>query len=291
MWEKRRDESSKKKEYDLRSEWDRDLARVLHSASLRSLQGKPQILNLGDNDYYRTRLTHSLEVVQLSTSILRQLEKKKKDFYDLPLPELTLLQAICFAHDLGHPPFGHGGEVALNFCLRNHGGFEGNGQTLRIVSRLAEISPDCGANLTRRAMLGILKYPIKYSDALKKGLGHKTHDCEPRYKPSMLSLIDRKENRPPKCYLDTEEDVVDWLLEELNQSDRKKFLEKSIPEAGEYTEAIHKSFDCSIMEVCDDLAYGVHDLEDAIYLGLITIGQFENFTFEYEKRPRVLMII
>lgn len=113
-WEKRRDNSSPAQPEDPRSEWDRDYARIIHSASIRSLQGKPQILNLGDSDYYRTRLTHSLEVVQLSVSILRQLSVKKNfPQSDLPLPDQTLLQAICHVHDLGHPPFGHGGEVAF----------------------------------------------------------------------------------------------------------------------------------------------------------------------------------
>jgi len=280
LWEKRRDESSKKKKSDQRSEWDRDLARVLHSASFRSLQGKPQILNLGDSDYYRTRLTHSLEVVQLSTSILRQLGDREKFPDDLPLPALTLLQTICFAHDLGHPPFGHGGEVALNFCMRDHGGFEGNGQTLRILSRLAEISPGYGANLTRRAMLGVLKYPIKYSDAKSKELRPQLLKSKLQDENSVLRLVDREESKPPKCYLDSEKDVVDWLLEDVDASDRERFFEKAASEGRKHAKTKHKSFDCSIMDVCDDLAYGVHDLEDAIYLGLITSRQFEDFSVE-----------
>lgn len=308
-WKKRRDESSSKKEADQRSEWDRDFARVLHSASFRSLQGKPQILNLGDSDYYRTRLTHSLEVVQLSTSVLRQLGDTSK-FPTLPLPELTLLQTICFVHDLGHPPFGHGGEVALNFCMRDHGGFEGNGQTLRILSKLENFSKKDGANLTRRALLGILKYPIKYSEAKCKDIspslrgkhtknnkieqaateGSQTGVAQDNQKPIandkptenqyVLELIDRETSKPPKCYLDSEQDVVEWLLSHVDQADKHKFVEPAPPKPGKHIKAQHKSFDCSIMDLSDDLAYGVHDLEDAIVLGLLNRRQFEEYSMK-----------
>lgn len=74
-----------------------------------------------------------------------------------------MIQAIAATHDLGHPPFGHGGEVALNYCMRSDGGFEGNGQTLRILVRLEKFSAGAGANLTRRTLLGVLKYPAAYS--------------------------------------------------------------------------------------------------------------------------------
>src|SRR3546814_19986976 len=79
------------------------------------------------------------------------------------LPDTKLIETICMIHDLGHPPFGHGGEVALNFAMRDHGGFEGNGQTLRILSKLELFSEGFGSNLTRRTLLGTLKYPVPYS--------------------------------------------------------------------------------------------------------------------------------
>ena len=111
---------------DARGPFDIDYARIVHSSSFRRLQGKTQILNLGDSDFYRTRLTHSLEVAQIAGSVVGQLEAENKlhpahDF----LPPRSLIQAAGFAHDLGHPPFGHGGEVALNYCMRTFGGLRG----------------------------------------------------------------------------------------------------------------------------------------------------------------------
>ena len=107
---------------DARTPFDVDYARVVHSASFRRLQGKTQILNLGDSDFYRTRLTHSLEVAQIAGGIRLQL---KSAFPKHPakhhLPDASLIQAIGFTHDLGHPPFGHGGEVALIFACETRG--------------------------------------------------------------------------------------------------------------------------------------------------------------------------
>ncbi|MDQ7020109.1 MAG: dNTP triphosphohydrolase [Robiginitomaculum sp.] len=164
-WMARRSEWIQPKD-DARTAFDVDYARIIHSGSFRRLQGKTQILNLGDSDFYRNRLTHSLEVAQIATSLVRQF---RQDNQDQPvfnhLPEDSLIQVLGYTHDLGHPPFGHGGEVALNYCMRDHGGFEGNGQTLRILARLEKMSGNEGADLTRRALLGILKYPIPFSKA------------------------------------------------------------------------------------------------------------------------------
>ncbi len=113
---------------DARAWADVDYGRVVHSASFRRLQGKTQILNLGNSDFYRTRLTHSLEVAQIAGSVTRQLRSANEGHPAVEfLPDLSLIQAVGFTHDLGHPPFGHGGEVALNYCMMGRGGFEGNG--------------------------------------------------------------------------------------------------------------------------------------------------------------------
>ena len=148
---------------DTRDAGDIDYARVIHSASFRRLQGKTQILNLGESDFYRTRLPHSLEVAQIASGLVKQLAKSNPE-HDAKnsLPDRSCIQAIGCAHDLGHPPFGHGGQIALNYCMRDadkerFGGFEGNGQTLRILSRLKNFSKGAGANLTRRSLLGVLK--------------------------------------------------------------------------------------------------------------------------------------
>ncbi|GAL29515.1 deoxyguanosinetriphosphate triphosphohydrolase [Vibrio variabilis] len=87
------------------------------------------------NDFHRTRLTHSLEAAQIGSGIVAQLRQKQPEF-DALLPCDALIEALCLAHDIGHPPYGHGGEVALNYMMREYGGFEGNAQTFRIVTQL-----------------------------------------------------------------------------------------------------------------------------------------------------------
>lgn len=147
-WNERREVSPRQID-DSRSDQEIDYARVVHSASFRRLQGKTQILNLGDSDFYRTRLTHSLEVAQIGGGIAKQLSFSfPKHPASRFLPDRALIQAIGLTHDFGHPPFGHGGEVALNYCMPADQGFEGNGQTLCILARLEDFSKDAGANLT-----------------------------------------------------------------------------------------------------------------------------------------------
>ncbi|KEQ52653.1 anti-phage deoxyguanosine triphosphatase [Sphingobium chlorophenolicum] len=262
---------------DARNEADVDYARVIHSASFRRLQGKTQILNLGDSDFYRTRLTHSLEVAQIAGGVARQLRQDFPDHPAIPhLPDHSLIQAIGITHDLGHPPFGHGGEVALNYCMRQAGGFEGNGQTLRILARLEKFSAGAGANLMRRTLLGVLKYPVPFSQAYNPA-------CAPRLNdgPSAIRIIDRAASKPPKCYLDTERAVAQWVLAPLSSADREAFTALET-RSGEHHRAIHKSFDCSIMDVADDIGFGVHDLEDALALGLMGEEAFRALVPEEE---------
>ncbi|WP_462158915.1 dGTP triphosphohydrolase [Pseudoalteromonas sp. GB56] len=148
---------------DVRDEYDRDEARLIHSAAFRRLQSKTQVLGLGESDFYRTRLTHSMEVAQIGRGIVQYLAKTPEfEAFHNDLPNTSLITAICLAHDIGHPPFGHGGEVALNYCMREHGGFEGNGQTLRILGHLDKYTLEHGLNPTRRMLLGVLKYPLPY---------------------------------------------------------------------------------------------------------------------------------
>src|SRR5690606_35535184 len=184
------------------------------------------------------------------------------------LPDRSLIQAVACAHDLGHPPFGHGGEVALNYCMRVAGGFEGNGQTLRLLTRLEAFSPEDGANLSRRVLLGVLKYPAAYSTLRNPALFPRMLDEYPR-----LSAIDVAVSAPPKCHLDSEQDVVDWVLSPLSERDRREFVAWS-PREGRHAYTLHKSLDCSIMDIADDIAYGVHDLEDASALGLVSSEAF-----------------
>jgi dGTPase len=172
------------------------------------------------------------------------------------------MEAIAFSHDLGHPPFGHGGEVALNFAMRDSGGFEGNGQSLRILSKLESHDGEYGLDPTRRMLLGVLKYPIPYEIACRRNLAPV---------PASIQLVKTEDWKPPKCYMATEQSVVDWLLEPFAVEDRKQFLEIiQNPDSSKHSKARYKALDTSIMDVADDIAYGVHDLEDGIVLGLIT---------------------
>ncbi len=268
VWLKRRS-GWEKGPKDARSPGDVDYGRVIHSASFRRLQGKTQILNLGDSDFYRTRLTHSLEVAQIAAGLEAQLRYNFPNHQAIDLlPGRSMMQAIACTHDLGHPPFGHGGEVALNYCMRKNGGFEGNGQTLRILSKLEKFSESCGADLTRESLLGVLKYPVSYKTAVNTKI-------VPRMiaDTSGIPLLDRSSAKPPKCYMDCEADVVNWLLAPLSDHDRDLF-QACDPNPGKHGKARYKSFACSIMDLADDISFGIHDLEDALALQLVDRAAF-----------------
>ncbi|MBV7263462.1 dGTPase [Photobacterium sp. WH77] len=236
-----------------------DQSRIINSVAFRRLQSKTQVHGVGESDFFRTRLTHSMEVAQVGNSITHRLNFianqrgcSSKDWV-APIP---LIETICLAHDLGHPAFGHNGERTLNYFLHNDGGFEGNGQTFRILSKLGEYSSEFGYNLTRRALLGVIKYPVLHSQ-----LKHQY----PR--PELSSAADISKWSPPKCIHDTEKDALDWVLSPL--SDRDKELFTSVTEVKGKFKSQFKSFDTSIMECADDIAYGIHDLEDALVMRLL----------------------
>jgi dGTPase len=269
LWTKRRSGRIKHLD-DARSDYGIDYARVVHSGSFRRLQGKTQILALGDDDFYRTRLTHSMEVAQVAEGVLQQFraaDEKADGLADL-LPETALVSAIGLAHDLGHPPFGHGGELALNYCMRDAGGFEGNAQTLRILVHLEDYDAQHGADLTRRSLLGTLKYPILAAAASNPSI---VPALSPG--PTTLTVLDRPSCKPVKGHYGEEEEAVAWILDPLSNADRDRF-QAIRPGGSGHGKPQHKSFDCSIMDVADDIAYGVHDLEDAIALGLIDRDRF-----------------
>src|SRR6195256_1637789 len=131
-----------------RSPFRRDCDRVIHSTAFRRLKYKTQVFVFHEGDHYRTRLTHSLEVAQIARALARQ----------LGLDE-DLTETLALAHDLGHPPFGHAGERALDECLRAHGGFDHNAQTLRVITALEHRYPEFdGLNLTWESLEGIVKH-------------------------------------------------------------------------------------------------------------------------------------
>src|SRR4051812_17370218 len=131
-----------------RSEFQRDRDRIIHSNAFRRLVYKTQVFVNHEGDLYRTRITHSLEVAQIGRTVARALDINE-----------TLIEAICLAHDLGHTPFGHAGQDALNDCMREYGGFEHNLQSLRVVDELEErYAAFSGLNLTFECREGVLKH-------------------------------------------------------------------------------------------------------------------------------------
>jgi dGTPase len=144
-----------------RSPFRRDCDRVIHSTAFRRLKHKTQVFVFHEGDHYRTRLTHTLEVAQIARALARQ----------LGLDE-DLTETLALAHDLGHPPFGHAGERALDACLQAHGGFDHNAQTLRVVTSLEHRYPEFdGLNLTWESLEGIVKHngPLTGSDGAAVG--------------------------------------------------------------------------------------------------------------------------
>ncbi len=135
-----------------RTAFQRDRDRIVHSAAFRRLEYKTQVFVNDEGDYYRTRLTHTLEVAQIGRTLARSLAVNE-----------DLIEAVCLAHDLGHPPFGHAGESVLNTLMQDHGGFNHNHQSYRIVTKLERRYPEWpGLNLTYETLEGIAKHETEY---------------------------------------------------------------------------------------------------------------------------------
>ena len=198
------------------------------------------------------------------------MNKKNDEKITKLLPDIFCIEAAALAHDLGHPPNGHGGEHALNYLMLNHGGFEGNAQTFRIATKLEESTKNWGLGLTRATLLGMLKYPAFYSNFQYSYL--KTQEQFPKF----------SSYKPPKCIFDSEANVLDWVLEPF-KADREKYcqIDKNMGKAKYF------NFFSSIVDLADDIAYGVHDLEDAVALKLISKDEWEQWEKGkiWEKSP------
>ncbi|MFC1675719.1 deoxyguanosinetriphosphate triphosphohydrolase [Planctomycetota bacterium] len=156
------------KPHRYRTGFERDRDRIIHCEAFRRLEGKTQVFMYGINDNYRNRLTHSIEVAQIGRTVAKGLNVNE-----------SLTEAICLAHDLGHSPFGHTGESVLNDLMAEHGGFEHNRQSLRIVDLLEHPYPDfVGLNLMYETRLGLAKHRSPYDDPAGGGFSEKNCSME-----------------------------------------------------------------------------------------------------------------
>jgi dGTPase len=159
-------------EHSYRTAYQRDRDRIIHTTAFRRLEYKTQVFLITEGDYYRTRLTHTIEVAQIGRTIARALQVNE-----------DMTEAICLAHDLGHGPFGHSGETALNSLMVDHGGFDHNFQSFRIVEKLENRFPDFrGLNLTWEVREGILKHETEYDRS-------NVTEFEPELRPTLEAQI------------------------------------------------------------------------------------------------------
>lgn len=225
-----------------RDPYRQDYARVIHCPSFRRQQGKTQIFPGHESDFFRNRLTHSLEVAQIAESIAHLLNAKNPFLTKNPIDP-----RICFTaahlHDIGHPPFGHNGEEALDDCMRAHGGFEGNAQTLRIVSQLEKkryrddtlnyLERRAGLNLTYRTLASILKY----DDLIESDRGG--------------------DDKVRKGYYCCDQPVVDDI-------------KRAVCPDTDFSTRKFKTIECQIMDIADDIAYSTYDIEDTFHAGFLS---------------------
>ncbi|MGH8524214.1 MAG: dGTP triphosphohydrolase, partial [Gammaproteobacteria bacterium] len=220
-----------------RSDFRRDYARLIHSPAFRRLQGKTQLFPSVDSDFFRNRLTHSIEVAQIAKSIALKLNTDHRDGFlkDRPI-NTDLIEFAGLAHDLGHPPFGHNGEEALNHRMARYGGFEGNAQTLRILARLEKKTKEAsgtgdlrrGLALTMRTYAAVLKYDRPIPPQQEIG------------------------GKIKKGYYGSEADLV-------------KKIKQAVCGAYEMVPGQKfRTIECDIMDIADDIAYSTYDLEDSL---------------------------
>ena len=230
-----------------RSDFERDRARVLHCAGLRRLSAKTQVVAAGSADFPRTRLTHSLECAQIGRELGEEVGC-----------DPDLVDAACLAHDIGHSPFGHNGEAALNELAAPYGGFEGNAQSLRLLTRLEPKVAGAGLNLTRATLDATLKYPWFRTDPG----GSSASPGGPPPAPPPEGDDPPDPPRGPRKFGAYAEDaeVFNWIR------------------AG--APAGRRCLEAQVMDWADDVAYSVHDLEDGFHAGLIT---FENLKSPAER--------
>lgn len=227
---------------DYRTAFQRDRDAIVHSAAFRRLQGKTQVFLSGEYDFYRTRLTHSIEVAQIGRSICYFLRHSSDALHDKFFIDPDLVEAACLAHDIGHPPYGHAGERTLHELMRDKGGFEGNAQSLRILchTNFPSGKERTGMNPCRALLDAILKYRTCYGE------------------------LERPDNH---FVYDSQRSIVDWI----HPPEHRQTVQ-----AGKLRDAL-KPIECQIMDWADDTAYSINDLSDGIEAGFVTIERIERW--------------
>jgi dGTPase len=247
---RRVDSTNANHRHSVRDDFERDFGRIIHSSTFRRLQSKTQVIGIGEGDYHRTRLTHSLEVSQIARGIATTLNQHSSELKNNNKLDTSLIETAALAHDIGHPPFGHKGERALHKNMQVFGlGFEGNAHTFRLLTNL-EGSKGSGLNLTRATLLAILKYPAVISSLMAPTI---------------------KDEPPKSSFFDEDAAAFDWLIEDFSEEELAFFTEVSQFNLTKHKKTMTKTLECTIIELADDIAYGTHDLQDALKLKLIDL--------------------
>jgi len=231
---------------DYRSVFQRGHDRLIHNAAFRRLQAKTQVFLSGEYDFYRTRLTHSIEVAQIAGSITRRLNAASPQLGPDFHLDTALVESVALAHDIGHPPFGHAGEATLHRLMKPWGGFEGNAQTLRLITEIIFTSGRSrrGLNPSRAFMDGVLKYKTLFRE-LDDPVRHFLYDEQQRF--------------------------LDFVF------DHRSFPADLPP--GRERDAL-RSLECQIMDWADDTAYSLNDLVDSANAGFVTEARVRRWAAE-----------
>jgi dGTPase len=233
---------SRKTDYRNAFEIDRD--RIIHAHAFRKLQSKTQVFLSGEYDFYRTRLTHSMEVAQIGRSICHYLRTRDAPLSDDFYIDGDLVEAVCLAHDLGHPPFGHSGERTLQELMRPWGGFEGNAQTLHLLTETMYQNENGvrGMQPTRALLDGVLKYKKLFREFHATPTNHFLYDSQESVRGFVLG------GAPIPAAL----------------------------HSGERLNAF-KSVECQIMDWADDAAYSLNDIVDGVKAGFLTVERIQSW--------------
>jgi dGTPase len=226
---------------EYRSAFQIDRDRIIHSSAFRRLQNKTQVFLSGEYDFYRTRLTHSIEVAQIGRSICAYLSQQSDILQDDFWIDPDLVECACLSHDLGHPPFGHTGERTLHRLMQPYGGFEGNAQTLRILTETLFNESREGMDPSRAVLDGVLKYKTLLSEK-SDAKNHFLYDDQERW-------------------LDFTMGHQSFPTELTPGKERNQF----------------RSIECQIMDWADDTAYSTNDIADGIHAGFITVSKLEKW--------------